>query len=107
MEQEIKKVEEWLDTVIGHATILRDMSRKPFKYGSGEVELITCFSAGSASIFAIHIYDGLQRIAKLLGLDVEVNHIVYDDGDENDEFSVMYKGCQLYQLGADKEVVHE
>ena len=103
MEQDIKKVQEWLDNLVSMAWQMRQISYTSCEVENTSISTISMFSQGSACKFSIHIYNGLQKIAELLGLDVTEEIINYKDGRSATQYSVEYTGCTLFQLGTDKK----
>ena len=85
------QLEKYLRKLIKHAKVLYTEGQK----FDGEVTLISYFSEGLNSRFAIHIYRGVRFIAETLNLPLGVNE---DYSDEARYIWVEFEGCKFFGL---------
>ena len=102
-ERDRIKVQRYLDSLVKAARRVRTLSTSPCKLSDkSEVEIVSYFCGGVEDEFQLHIYQGLQRMAELLGIEVDEDREMYADRDEI-VLSFNYNGCKVFQIGYDDE----
>lgn len=106
-ERNAKRVKKYIDSLVDVAIKARKLSldgcplieKGVPKDERRQVSSVSLFCGGIENNLEVHIYSGLQEMARLLDLPVTEDFDTYDSV----LLSCMYRGCKLFQLGYDEE----